>query len=148
MKPFSKILVPVDFSSHADEAVDAAVDIAQRYEAEIMLVNVFEPIALAFPEGSGVYASLSTTDFVLDLEQALEKKRAQTAAKSGRAIQAVQRTGHPPHEIVDLARSGGFDLIVMGTHGRTGLSHMLVGSVAERVVRTAPCAVLTVRRSA
>jgi nucleotide-binding universal stress UspA family protein len=146
VKPFSKILVPIDFSTHSDQAIEAALDIAKRYEASITLVNVFEPIALAFPEGSGIYASLSLADFMVDLEKELEKKRAATAAKSGRAIQAVQRTGHPPHEIVDLASSGGFDLIVMGTQGRTGLAHMLIGSVAERVVRTAPCAVLTVHR--
>lgn len=146
MNPFSKILVPIDFSPHADAAIEAALDLARRYEATVTLVSVFEPIALAFPEGSGVYASLSLADFMLDSEKALETKRSATQAASGRTIHAVLRTGHPPHEIVDLARSGGFDLIVMGTHGRTGLSHMLIGSVAERVVRTAQCAVLTVHR--
>ena len=148
MNPFSKILVPMDFSPHAEAAIETALDIARRYDAAITLVNVFEPLALSFPEGSGIYSTLSLADFMADLEQALEEKRQSTATASGRTIQAVQRTGHPAHEIVDLARSGGFDLIVMGTHGRTGLPHMLIGSVAERVVRSAPCAVLTVHRRA
>lgn len=147
MKPFSKILVPIDFSPYSDEAIERAVELAGRYEASITLVHVFEPIALSFPEGSGIHSSLSLADVMVELERELEKKRAATEAEAGRPIQAFRTSGHPSHEIVDLARSDGFDLIVMGTHGRTGVAHMLIGSVAERVVRTAPCAVLTVHKA-
>jgi nucleotide-binding universal stress UspA family protein len=66
----------------------------------------------------------------------------------GADVETAVFVGRPAHGIVEHARAGAFDLIVMGTHGRTGLSHIFMGSVAERVVRTAPCAVLTVRERA
>jgi nucleotide-binding universal stress UspA family protein len=146
-KPFSKILVPTDFSSGADAAIDAAIDLAVRGQASITLVNVFEPIGYAFPTGTGIYSSLPVDHVLRDQLSALDRIRDGALAKGAKQVEIVQRTGHPPTEIRDLARAGDFDLIAMGTHGRTGLSHMLIGSVAERVVRIAPCAVLTVRES-
>jgi nucleotide-binding universal stress UspA family protein len=78
---------------------------------------------------------------------ALDKLRHSALAKGAKQVEIVQRTGHPPTEIRDLARAGDFDLIAIGTHGRTGLSRMLIGSVAERVARIAPCAVLTIHEA-
>lgn len=144
MAPFKKILVPIDFSPHAEAALEAALSVAKHYDASITLVHVFEPIALALPEGSGFYPSAQLTDAMRETQRMLDAKRDELAPKAGRAVEVVQRNGSPPHEIVDFAKSRGFDLIVLGTHGRTGLAHMLIGSVAERVVRSAPCAVLTV----
>lgn len=144
MAPFKKILVPVDFSPHADAALATALDVAKHYDASITLVHVFEPVSLAMPEGSGFYASGQISDAMRETEKALTRAREDASARAGKPVEAVQRTGSPPHEIVDFARSRSFDLIVVGTHGRTGLAHMLIGSVAERVVRAATCAVLTV----
>jgi nucleotide-binding universal stress UspA family protein len=146
-RPLSKILVPTDFSSGADAAIDAAIDLAARWQASITLVHVFEPIAYAFPMGTGIYSSLPVDHVVKDQLEALDRLRHSALAKGAEQVEIVQRTGHPPTEIRDLARAGDFDLIAMGTHGRSGLSHMLIGSVAERVVRLAPCAVLTIREA-
>lgn len=144
MAPFKKILVPIDFSPHSDAAIDAALSLAKHYDASLTLVHVFEPIALAMPEGSGFYASAQLADAAREIDKTLNQKRDAVSAKAGKAVEALQRSGSPPREIVDFAKSHSFDLIVVGTHGRTGVAHMLIGSVAERVVRSAPCAVLTV----
>jgi len=146
-KPFSKILVPTDFSAGSDAALDAAIDLAVRRQASITLVNVYQPIGYAFPTGSGIYTSLPLDHVIRDQLEALDKLQQGALAKGAKQVEIAPRTGHPPTEIRDLARAGGFDLIVMGTHGRSGMSHMLIGSVAERVVRTAPCPVLTIREA-
>jgi nucleotide-binding universal stress UspA family protein len=144
MDPFKKILVPIDFSPHADAAIAAALSLAKHYDASLTLLHVFEPVALAMPEGSGFYASAQIADAVREIDKTLGHKRDEVSAKAGKAVEALQRSGSPAHEIVEFAKSHSFDLIVVGTHGRTGLAHMLIGSVAERVVRSAHCAVLTV----
>lgn len=145
MKALQKILVPVDFSPHADAAIDTAIELASRYDASITLVNVFEPVALAFPDDPALYAELSPTNLMEAIRKALEKRKAAALEKGAKRVDAELLRGNPPAMIQELAERGHYDLIVMGTLGRTGLAHVLVGSVAERVVRTAPCAVLTVR---
>jgi len=147
MTSFKKILVPTDFSAHAESALSTALDLAKQFDASVTLVHVFKPIALAFPDPSAVYNSALAADAMNETAKTLNRMRDEASAKASTAVEAVLRTGSPTHEIVDFARSNGFDLIVMGTHGRTGLAHMLIGSVAERVVRTAPCGVLIVRPS-
>jgi nucleotide-binding universal stress UspA family protein len=144
MKAFSKILVPVDFSKHADAAIDSAIDIAARYDASITLMNVFEPVALAFPEDQSFYAGPITSDVMADLRKALEKKKDAAIAKGAKRVAIEQSRGNPAAAIKDFADAGDYDLIVMGTLGRTGIAHFFLGSVAERVVRTASCTVLTV----
>jgi nucleotide-binding universal stress UspA family protein len=145
MKPFSKILVAIDYSECAEHAIDTALDLAARYDAALTLLHVHEPLSIVFPEGTGIYESLQMPNLIAELKEKLEKKKQEVIGKGGKRVDAVQRTGYPPGEIADFAKSGGFDLIVMGTHGRRGLSHLMIGSVAERVVRTASCPVLTVR---
>jgi nucleotide-binding universal stress UspA family protein len=146
-KPFSKILVPTDFSPDSDAALDAATDLAARWQASITLVNVFQPIAHTYPTGSGIFTSLPVDHVIKDQLEALERLRQSALAKGAKQVEIVQRTGHPATEIHDLARDGGFDLIAMSTHGRSAMSRMFLGAVAERVVRTAPCPVLTLRTS-
>jgi nucleotide-binding universal stress UspA family protein len=144
MKPFNSILVPTDFSEHSEEALRVAADLAQRYAATISLVHVYEPVQYVMPEGY-----FFTPEQITHLDSAL---RAQLA-KAGRALGDSNTTRVESHlleglvfaEIVRFAREHGSDLIVMGTHGRTGIKHALIGSVAERVTRTAPCPVLVVR---
>lgn len=145
MKPFKKILVPTDFSLHADEALDTAIDLAARYGASITLLHSFEPVIYAFPESSGIYQGLQLEQAIGDIDKALEAKMQHALMRGAKDVHVVHQRGFPPTEIIDYAKAGGVDLIVMGTHGRRGFSHMLMGSVAERVVRLAPCAVLTVR---
>lgn len=145
MKPFSKILVPVDFSECSEQAIGGAVDLAARYDAALTMLYVHEPLPLVFPEGTGIYESLQLPNVIAELGKKLAAKKQALIDKGCKRVEAVERNGYPPSEITDFAKSGGFDLIVMGTHGRRGLSHLMIGSVAERVVRTAPCPVLTVR---
>jgi len=142
---FRKILVPTDYSKHSAEAVRYATDLARRYEAAITLVYVFEPVTYALPEGHLMQSPPQLQEMQAAFEQRLRDAAADAKAAGARQVEAKVLTGPVAAEISDCAERGGFDLIVMGTHGRTGLRHLVLGSVAEKVVRTAPCAVLTVR---
>lgn len=144
-KPWSKILVPTDFSTDADMALDAAIELATRWQASITLLNVFQPMAYTYPTGTGIYTSLPIDHVIKDQLEGLVRLQQRTLAKGVKQVEIEQRTGHPATEVCNLARDGGFDLIAMGTHGRSGISRVLAGSVAERVVRMAPCPVLTTR---
>jgi len=140
------ILVPVDFSEHSDTALRYATMLAQRVGGSIELLHVVED-----PFVSGAWSSEAFTPNIPELlDRVIADARVRLdALQSASASEAVGLTtnvvtGRPAHAIVERAQSGAFGLIVMGTHGRTGLSHLVLGSVAERVVRTAPCPVLTV----
>jgi nucleotide-binding universal stress UspA family protein len=145
MKPFKKILVPTDFSNCSSQAMRTAVDLAQRYEAELCLVNVYEPIDYALPTGYPLFLPGQLESLLAEHEKQLNKAVREAEAAGATRVQSKQLKGIAATELVDYAEQGGFDLIVMGTHGRTGLSHALLGSVAERVVRRATCPVLTIR---
>lgn len=147
MMPYTKILVPTDFSPSATEALHSAADLAARYGASITLVHVFEHLVYPFPEATGFSAIVNLADVIEDIDRLLEKSKQAALQAGAKTVTATQLQGYPPTEIAGYAKSGGFDLIVMGTHGRRGLSHLMIGSVAERVVRLAPCAVLTVRKA-
>lgn len=145
MTPFRKILVPTDFSKHSAEAVKAAADLSRRYEASVTLAYVFEPVTYALPEGHVMQSPPQLDEMRSAFEQRLLEAAATARAVGALNVDAKLLTGPVASEIIDHAAQGAFDLIVMGTHGRTGLRHLVLGSVAEKVVRTAPCAVLTVR---
>jgi universal stress protein A len=135
------VLVPVDFSADAEQALDYAMRLARTLHARLTLLHVIEPLAVGSMDALP-YA------FVQDLEdkitQAMVPYRERVQAAGLRCDFAIMH-GVPFHVIVDIARKEKTDLIIMGTHGRTGLRHVLLGSVAERVVRLAPCPVLVVR---
>ncbi len=145
MNPCQKTLVPTDFSKHSTEAIWRAADLSRRYEASVTLVYVLEPVTYALPEGH----VMGTTPQLEEIQSAFEQRLAEATAEAKAAgasnVDGTVLVGPVAAEITDFAEQGGFDLIVMGTHGRTGLRHLVLGSVAEKVVRTAPCAVLTVR---
>jgi universal stress protein A len=153
MHAFARILVPVDFSACSDRALGYATAFARAFGARLELVHVVED-----PFGSGawsseIYLSSATTipEFLRDLTA--DAGRRLTALKARVSSEGIQidttvLSGSPERTIVEHAKTGGFDLIVMGTHGRTGLSHALIGSVAERIVRQAPCPVMVVRDEA
>jgi universal stress protein A len=145
MTPFKKILVPTDFSRHSAEAVSAAADLSRRYEASVTLAYVFEPVTYALPEGHVMQSPPQVEEMRSVFEERLVQAEADARAAGALDVSAKLLTGPVAPEIADFAKVGGYDLIVMGTHGRTGLRHLMLGSVAEKVVRTAPCAVLTVR---
>jgi universal stress protein A len=144
MKPFKKILVPVDFSPHAEEAIRAAADVSQRYQASVTLVHVYEVVAYALPEGYMFQTPDQLAGVMTEFQKLLATAKTQAEQAGALQVQTTQLQGAAAFEIVEFAKKNNFDLIVMGTHGRTGFKHALMGSVAERVLRIAPCPVLTV----
>ena len=131
-----KILCPVDFSQPGRYAFDYACAFARQHNAALELLHVAEASAYAedeLPAGQPSY------------EQSLQRKLKEWAEQAGCPAETDLITGIPCVEIVKYASKIQADLIVIGTHGRTGMKHLLIGSVAERVVRTASCPVLTVR---
>ena len=139
-----RILVPTDFSADADAAFAWARDLAHMCGASIHLLHVVEN-----PLAAGAWSSPLYTAEIAGLQinlvrDAQAQLRANVPCGAGNITTDV-RLGPAATEIVGAARDGRVDLIVMGTHGRTGLAHALMGSVAERVVRLAPCPVLTLR---
>jgi nucleotide-binding universal stress UspA family protein len=148
MKPFRKILVPTDFSSHSAEAVRYAADLSRRYEASVTVAHAFQPAEYAFPEGYLLHKASDQAGTISRIEQELAAAKAEARAAGALDVETTMLEGVASAAIVGFAEKGGHDLIVMGTHGRTGFKHALLGSVAEKVVRTAPCAVLTVRAGA
>jgi universal stress protein A len=145
MTSITQILVPTDFSETADAALDYATMLATRLGASLRLVHVFDD-----PYVAGIYTPEVYVPMPPDVrERILTDIRRQLADRLPHTPD-IKRTsdileGAPAEMIVDDARRQGVDLIVMGTHGRRGLSHVLLGSVAERVLRTAPCPVLVAR---
>lgn len=135
-----RILVPVDFSEESLNAVAYARDLAKQFEAELLLLHVIEPIH--FITESEVYTQQR------HLSQAQLGRLAEALREEGQRFRNMIKGGIPSKVIVETARSARASLIVMGTHGRSGLAHAVIGSVAEKVVRTASCPVLTVRRPA
>jgi nucleotide-binding universal stress UspA family protein len=141
MLEIRRIVVPTDFSDAADRALGYAAELAQKLGAEIHVIHAWQLSAYASP--SSELAKGMSKDLTRDLEAAV-KKRETAAVKIHRHL----RMGVPYVEIVQAAKELDADLIVMGTTGKTGLEHFLLGSVAERIVRTAECPVLTVRHHA
>lgn len=145
MRPFKKILVPVDFSAHSEEAIRVAADLSQRYDAAVTLLHVYEPVAYALPEGYVLYTPLQLESLLSELGKALEVSRKKAVESGARNVEARQIDGAPAHEIAEFARTGNFDLVVMGSHGRRGFNRLLMGSVAENVMRQVQCPVLSVK---
>ncbi|WP_276259361.1 universal stress protein [Haloglomus litoreum] len=135
---YDTILVPTDGSEAATAALDHAADLADEHDAEVHLLYVTESPAIApTPAAGGVLEALERHGEEI-VDEAAERLR-------NRRVHTAVARGSPHRAILDYAASNDVDLVVMGTHGRTGLSHALLGSVAERVVRLSPVPVLTVR---
>jgi nucleotide-binding universal stress UspA family protein len=145
MKPITKILVPIDFSKFTPEVIALAADLSRRYAAPLELIHVWEPAMYAGPEGSFVLSEAEVTRIIDDFKQELTKLAASAQAAGAFGVETCLLRGYPATAIVYRAQEMKCDLILMGTHGRTGFKHVLIGSVAENVVRTAACPVLTVR---
>jgi universal stress protein A len=146
---FTRILVPSDFSAASDAALEYARIVAAKFGATVYLLHVIEAPFVTGPLGTEAYI----TDVPAVQQELFDDAKARLAHR----VTADDRTrfnvvtdtygGTSARTIVDYANEHGIELIVMGTHGRSGMAHLLMGSVAERVIRTAPCPVLTVRQA-
>lgn len=144
MKPaFKNILVPTDFSSGSRLAVDYALELAGRLGASVHLVHVLED-----PSVAGLFTEAYVDFTLIRKERRCDARRRMNALltdlHSTRTTDEIA-AGPVAQTIAGIAADRAADFIVMGTHGRTGLAHVLVGSVAEQVIRIASCPVLTVR---
>lgn len=142
---FSKILVPTDFSESAVYALPFAIDLAQKYGASLSILHVVEPIVAPVDFAWGTY---SYPDIEKQLSGYVEEsldKLVKAMIPADIKAEVNNLNGKPWREIVTFARENDIDLIVLATHGLSGLSHALYGSTAEKIVRKAHCPVLTVR---
>lgn len=146
MIDLKRIAVPTDFSEFSNNALKYGCALSEKFDAELHLVHVLQDLVAMVPEPGLAFPPPG--DYIEQLnascEEALEKLPDESWGFEGTVVRAV-RQGPTFVEVVRYAKEKDIDLIVMGTHGRSGLTHMLLGSVAERIVRKAPCPVLTVR---
>lgn len=140
------ILVPLDFSVTADQALAYAIALAAPLQARLTLFHVLQIPPLTLEEGTIALSGTYLEDLETEAHHLLQASLAQVQ-RAGLQGDALLVQGSPTQAIVDTAEAHGVDLIIMGTHGRTGLTHVLLGSVAERVVREAPCPVLVTRKT-
>jgi nucleotide-binding universal stress UspA family protein len=146
---FSKILAPTDFSDDSKNALAYAIELAQKFGSEIIVEHVDQPLSPVMIGDLSPGLDMSTVNRIAEEQRLMALKELdQVIARlreAGVKARSLMRVGAPFLEIISAAQSEGVDLIVMGTHGRSGLAHVLMGSVAERVVNKAHCPVLTVR---
>jgi universal stress protein A len=148
MLPVQRILCPTDFSGPACTCVRTASELAEHFGADLLLVNVVPAIPTLPPDPNYVFKIPEYEKYLhADAEQQLRKARAELVGKTVK-VRTQVRHGSAAEEIVLIAKTEGVDLIVISTHGSTGLERWVFGSVAEKVVRLAECPVLTVRQNA
>ena len=138
-----QILVPIDFSDCAKKALQYALPLAKEHRAALTLLYVVPPAY-----GAGEYGGIDYAQLEASMREGGEKELARLTVDEVRgevSADALVRVGSPAVNIIEVARSLPADLIVISTHGRTGLKHVLLGSVAEQVVQRAPCPVFVVR---
>ena len=138
------ILVATDFSEHADHALEYAAQLAARFDATLHLVHAVSIAPMGVPEIGVAYSAMMVESITKDAQTALETRAARYRDRV--TVAPVRLELGDARDIIDrVAEQIGADLIVIGTHGRRGIRRMLLGSVAESVVRSAPCPVLTIR---
>jgi nucleotide-binding universal stress UspA family protein len=155
MLPFRRILVTTDFSDTSLTAIPAAVELASHFDAEIILIHVL-PVDAPTPWDIPPYADFGLAssplpEYERQVRQEVERRLAQVAAQhapNGAKIRALVGRGDPAAEVGRIAIAEKVDLIVLATHGWTGWRHLVFGSVAEKILREAPCPVLSVRKPA
>jgi len=147
--PWKTILVPHDFSASANHATAIARDEAKAHGGRIVLLHVIDlphqlsPDAVIVPEATG--APISVKQYAVQSAEAHLQDIADRLAKDGAIATGVIKIGTPVDEIIRTVDEHKIDLVVMGTHGRTGIRHLMAGSVTERVVRSSRVPVLTIR---
>jgi nucleotide-binding universal stress UspA family protein len=138
---YDRILIPTDGSETAMHAVEVGLDIAQRFNAQVTIISILDVKALV-----SVHQGLGVPDmyaYQQESADAAAEAALKIAEEKGVKATAIVRRGEPAADIIE--ESGKHDLIIMATHGRHGVTHLLLGSVAEKVVRFATCPVMVVR---
>ncbi len=146
MEPnISRVLVPIDFSDYSKNALKYAVNFVKHFQAELFLIYVVEPVIYP-PDFSMGQIAVPSVDIDMD-KRAFEElnKLANQEIPAQIKVKSIVKTGKPFIEIIETAKEVDIDLIIIATHGHTGMEHILFGSTAEKVVRKAPCPVLTLR---
>lgn len=141
---FRRILCPIDLSEASEAALRAAAVLAGQRGAALTLLHVDVVPGSAIPEALFPTPAALATDLSAPADRPVLELKALAERLGAPQVQAYRSVGTPAQEILAMARREAFDLIVMGTHGRKGLGHLLLGSVTEEVVRKAPCPVLTI----
>jgi nucleotide-binding universal stress UspA family protein len=140
-----KILVPIDFSDYSKTALKYSANYAKQFGADLILIYVVEPIIYP-PDFSMGQLALPNVNLELDKRASEElQKLAQNEIDKSIKVKTLVKTGKPFVEIIDVAQNEDVDLIIIATHGHSGMEHILFGSTADKVVRKAPCPVLTIR---
>lgn len=147
MIKLDKILVPTDFSKFSEPAMQYGCAMAARFGAELHLLHVVPDPAMLVPEAAAfsVETMQAQSETMVKDAAATLQKLPPDGWENDKPVVREVRVGAAFIEIIDYAREASIDLIVIGTHGRSGLMHVLMGSVAERIVRKSPCPVLTVK---
>jgi nucleotide-binding universal stress UspA family protein len=147
---FNKILSATDFSEDSNLALSYAEELARRFNSELIVLHVDQPLppVMVSPD-MGPVMDVGAMTRIAEEQRLLAQKELDKIINrmrdSGLKARSLLKVGSPFLEVLHTAQSEGAELIVMGTHGRTGIAHVLMGSVAERVVQKAPCPVLTIR---
>lgn len=140
---FKQILIPIDFSACSKRAIDAGIAMARQFGAQVHLLHIVEPAAAAPLALAGVLPQGEMVERLEENARELIRKLVDEYGKDVK-VDGLVAAGSPPLEIARFAKRNNIDLIVTATHGRTGIGHVLMGSVAERLVRHAPCPVMVV----
>ena len=140
-----KVLVPIDFSDYSKSALKYAVNFAKSFNADMILIYVVEPVIYPPDFSMGQIAMPSITTEWDDRAKDELAKLAKNEITGVNSVKTVIKTGKPFVEIIETAKEEDVDLIIIATHGHSGVEHILFGSTAEKVVRKAPCPVLTLR---
>lgn len=137
-----KLLVPTDFSSESEKSLDFAVMMAKKFGSKIYLFHAIEPFPYTTTDA---FMIVDNSEALRSIAENLIKNSAALLRKKGVSVTSSLSLGSPAGEIVMKAEREKVDMIIMGTHGRKGVEHILLGSVAEKVLRLANCPVLTIR---
>ena len=137
-----RILCPTDFSENAGYALSVALDLARQNHATLVLLHVAESLG---PEGVSFGEATTWLQPEAKVDRLKEQLHAQVPADAGVRVEFLLREGDAARAIKEVVAAEGCDLVVIGTHGRTGLGHLLMGSRAEQIVRSAPCPVLVLK---
>jgi nucleotide-binding universal stress UspA family protein len=138
------ILVPLDFSKHADSVIEWAAHLAEEHQSSVVLLHAYH-LPVEFQQVEGAYLPVDFWNSVKDEAKDQLSQYGERLRERGLPVEEITREGHPASVIEEEAERLGVDLIVIGSRGRSGLKHLLLGSIAERVVQKAPCPVLTVK---
>ena len=139
------ILVPIDFSDYSKGALKYAVEIAKKFNAKMYLIYVIEPVVYPSDFSMGQVSIPAVDHDSFNRSKDELKKLAEMEIDSNIEVEVIIKSGKPFVEINESASEKDIDLIIIATHGHTGVEHLLFGSTAEKVVRKAPCPVLTLR---